>query len=54
VSVRTTWGGPAPSETTRAIAESRRLLGADRSAWQTRRDHLGRAKAALEARVKQL
>ncbi|MDO8679519.1 MAG: argininosuccinate lyase, partial [Acidobacteriota bacterium] len=54
VSVRTTWGGPAPSETTRAIAESRRLLGADRNAWKARRDHLGRAEAALEARVKQL
>ena len=46
-----TWGGPAPAETARAIAESRRLAGRRPRAWQARRDHLARAEAALEARV---
>ena len=54
VSVRTTWGGPAPSETGRAIGESRRLLAADRQAWQARRDQLQHADATLHERVKQL
>ena len=40
VNVRTTHGGPAPSETGRAIAESTRLLQADRDAWKTRRERL--------------
>ena len=54
VEVRTTWGGPAPSETTRAIGVSRGLLATDREAWQARRDHLTAAEAALKARVKAL
>ena len=54
VEVRTTWGGPAPSETTRAIGVSRGLLATDRAAWQTRRDHLTATEAALKARVKAL
>ena len=51
---RTTHGGPAPSETSRALTESRRLLIADRQEWTARREHLDRAEAALMARVKQL
>ena len=40
VEVRKTWGGPAPSETDRAIGESKRLLAADRAAWRGRREAL--------------
>jgi argininosuccinate lyase len=47
VTVRTTHGGPAPSETGRAIAVSVRLLQSDREAWKARRAHLARAEAAL-------
>jgi argininosuccinate lyase len=54
VTVRTTHGGPAPSETTRAIAESKRRLQADRDAWQARRDHLERAEAQLTQRAQGL
>jgi argininosuccinate lyase len=54
VNVRTTHGGPAPKETARAIAESRRVLADDRDAWRSRREHLARAEAALAAAVKQL
>ncbi len=36
VKVRTTLGGPAPSETARALGESRALLEADRAGWLTR------------------
>ena len=54
VNVRTTHGGPAPSETSRAIAESKRLLQADRGKWKTRRDHLARAEALLTARAQAL
>jgi argininosuccinate lyase len=54
VSVRTTHGGPAPSETSRAIAESRRLWQAARGEWQTRREHLERAEALLTARAQAL
>ena len=35
VKVRTTYGGPAPAETGRAIGESRRLLESDRESWTT-------------------
>src|SRR4030095_12931126 len=38
VEVRKTWGGPASSETSRALAESRTLLAADRAACGQRRD----------------
>jgi len=54
VRVRTTWGGPAPEETSRAIGESRRLLDTDRESWAARREQIGRADAALKTRVAQL
>jgi argininosuccinate lyase len=54
VEVRKTLGGPAPSETARAIGESQRLLTADRSAWCGRRESLERAESSLRARVSQL
>jgi argininosuccinate lyase len=54
VNVRTTHGGPAPSETSRAIAESKRLLQAARAEWQTRREHLEHAEALLTARAQAL
>ena len=54
VSVRKTYGGPAPEETTRAIGVSRRLLDADRETWTLRRESRGRAEANLKARVTQL
>ena len=54
VQVRRTLGGPAPDETARAIAEQRELLERDRSAWQTRREHLHKAEQQLQARVKAL
>ena len=55
VQVRTTYGGPAPKETGRAIGESAteaRMTIAKR--WQTRRDRLTEAEARLAARVKAL
>ena len=54
VNVRTTHGGPAPSETGRAIAESKRRLQADRDEWKTRRERLARAEAQLAAKAKAL
>ncbi len=51
VEVRTTWGGPAPAETGRAIAESQRVLAGDRAAWHARRDHLSKAETTLRERV---
>jgi argininosuccinate lyase len=54
VDVRTTYGGPAPSETARAIAESQRKLGADRESWKARRQDLEKADAMLRARVSAL
>jgi len=51
VKVRTTHGGPAPSETGRAIKESARLLDADRATWQARRSQLDRASANLAAKA---
>jgi argininosuccinate lyase len=54
VEVRTTFGGPAPSETSRAITQSARLLQRDRTDWQTRRAQLQRAEATLAAKAKSL
>jgi argininosuccinate lyase len=54
VTVRTTHGGPAPKETARAIAESCRILVADRDAWKARRDYLDSAEATLREKVQQL
>jgi argininosuccinate lyase len=54
VEVRRTFGGPAPSETSRAITESARLLQRDRASWQARRAHAEQAEAELEARAKAL
>jgi hypothetical protein len=54
VAVRTTHGGPAPSETTRAIGESSRSLERDRESWLLRRERLAAAEAKLAARVKAL
>lgn len=51
VTVRTTWGGPAPSETARAIGISRQVLADDRAAWQSRREHLQNAEALLREQV---
>jgi argininosuccinate lyase len=54
VGVRTTHGGPAPSETGRAIVASRRQLLADREEWKARRAAIDDAEAALSERVKAL
>ena len=54
VEVRKTHGGPAPAETTRAIAESARLLQRDREAWKFRRGRLQEAEAQLAAAAKAL
>ena len=54
VQVRTTHGGPAPTETARAIGESHRLLESHRETWAARRERLDQAKAQLDARVKAL
>ena len=54
VQVRRTYGGPAPEETARAAAASRRALEGDREAWQKRRDHLAQAEHQLAERVKGL
>jgi len=51
VTVRTTFGGPSPSETARAISESARLLESDRNTWAARRRQLERAEAELTARA---
>ncbi len=50
VDVRTTPGGPAPIETTRALQQSRAALATDRAWLHGRRDALTRAAGALEAR----
>jgi argininosuccinate lyase len=50
VDVRTTHGGPAPSQTGRAITESLHLLQRDREAWQARRARLQQSEAQLAAR----
>jgi argininosuccinate lyase len=49
VDVRTTHGGPAPAETTRALAVSRRRLEADRGTWAAFREALAAADAARRA-----
>ena len=54
IEVRRTLGGPAPKETTRAIAQSRTLLEQDRAAWQARRLHLETAERQLHGLVRQL
>ena len=54
VEVRTTHGGPAAPQTTRAIAESLRLLQHDRDAWQARRTRIEHADTALKARARAL
>jgi argininosuccinate lyase len=54
VEVRTTHGGPAPSETSRAITESLQLLQRDRDAWKARRTRLVQAETQLTARAKAL
>jgi len=54
VEVRTTFGGPAPSETTRALTESKKLLQQDRNDWKARRDHLAGAETDLAARARAL
>jgi argininosuccinate lyase len=54
VEVRETLGGPAPSETARAVARSRERQETDRDAWQRRRDHLAEAERQLRERVKAL
>jgi argininosuccinate lyase len=50
VDVRKTAGGPAPEETARAIAASRRQLDADREAWQGAADALAAARGRLASR----
>ena len=54
VSVRKTHGGPAPSETARAIEVSKRLLADHRDSWASRRRHLEQAETALRDRVQAL
>jgi argininosuccinate lyase len=51
VDVRTTPGGPAPGETTRAIAESRARLAADRAWWQSVTGSLEEAERRLAERA---
>jgi argininosuccinate lyase len=51
VRVRTTYGGPSPSEVKRALDESIRLLQADRAGWLARRSLLDRAAAELAAKA---
>ena len=45
VEVRTTHGGPAPTETGRAIGESQRKLQTDREGWQARRERLAEGRS---------
>ena len=54
VDVRTTPGGPAPGETTRAIAESRARLDADRTWWQSMTGSLEAAEGRLRERSARL
>jgi argininosuccinate lyase len=54
VQVRKTHGGPAPSETTRALGDSVRLLSTDRDKWKKRRQKLEHAESALRERVQAL
>lgn len=52
--MRTTLGGPAPSETLRALTQSADALARDRAAWQARRDQLAAAERLLRERVNAL
>jgi argininosuccinate lyase len=54
VGVRTTFGGPAPAETARAIAASRRTLDTDAATTRQRRDRLGEAAQRLSERSRAL
>ena len=54
VDVRRTLGGPAPSETSRAIDESRRILDADRRWLIATRDALAASDARLRERCRAL
>ena len=54
VTVRTTHGGPAPVETSRAITESARLFARDRETWQSRRAWLDDAEKALTSGARAL
>jgi argininosuccinate lyase len=54
VEIRRTLGGPAPEETARAAAVSRRQLEADEAWWQGATDALGQAERTLAARSKAL
>ena len=54
VAIRTTPGGPAPTETSRALAESQGLLERDAAAWQERRARIGDAERLLESEVRRL
>jgi len=49
VAVRTTHGGPAPAETTRALEASRTLLARHRDQWAARQAHVEEAAASLRA-----
>jgi argininosuccinate lyase len=51
VQVRTTYGGPAPDETLRALGVSKDALVRDKAAWQARRDHLTAMDRRLRDRV---
>ena len=54
VEVRTTYGGPAPDETGRALGVSRDLLARDKAQWQARRDYLSASDRLLRDRVNAL
>jgi argininosuccinate lyase len=54
VQVRTTYGGPAPSETGRALSVSRQLLENDRESWRMRGERLERAEAMMLAKAEAL
>jgi len=54
VEVRKTHGGPAPTETSRALAESATLMQRDRHAWSARRARLNQAETSLATRVRAL
>jgi hypothetical protein len=54
VSVRQTRGGPAPSETERALAASRGQLEGDRAWLVNAQAHLAGAEAALRKRSEAL
>jgi hypothetical protein len=49
VRVRTTHGGPAPTETTRALEASRALLAQHHGQWSQRRMQIEQATVALRA-----